>query len=171
MDPLTSTARENSSSSCLQEIIALLEDKHESLVACRSRLKLTCSEIQEICSSLYSSSLQPNSLVHLLANVKALRILPELTALSESTIINLSPFHKLTHLEVWNVAILRVIHLSQLRSQLVHLALHGCVNTLDEVLLHCGGDLCTDSFLWSELHSLHINRFVFFFCRLFNKFY
>lgn len=157
------TRRSKSTSICLQEIVTLLKEKCESLASCRTRLSLTCNEVQEICCSLYSSSLQSSTLIRLLANVKAIRILPEFTPsvnVLEST-INLSPFHELTHLEVRNVTILRVIHLSQLRSQLVHLALHGgCVNILDEVLLQCGGDQCTDSFLWSELHSLHITRFV-----------
>lgn len=164
---VSATNNGNNSLSRLQEIVTLLQEKRESLAACRSRLSLTCKEIQEICSSLYSSSLSSHSesssfLVTLLANVRAIRILPEPASSSPllTETLNLSPFHRLTHLEVRNVAISRVIHLSQLRSQLNHLVLYACVETLSEVLQECGGDKCTDSFLWSELHSLHVTRYM-----------
>ena len=149
----------------LKEIICLLQEKSESLASCRSRLSLTQREIKEICSSLYSSFHSNNessssSLITLLGNVKAVRILPEppsnVPPLCET--INLSPFHRLIHLELRNVPITRVIHLSQLRSQLSHLVLYASADSLDEVLQECGGDKCTDSFLWSELHSLHVTK-------------
>lgn len=157
------TSIRKTSRSRLQDIILLLQDKGESLAACRSRLSLTCKEIEDICCFLYSSSLLSDSVISLLDNVKAIRILPEpaSSSASESTPINLSPFHKLTHLELRNVSISRVINLSQLRSQIVQLVLHVCTDTLDQVLRECGGDKCTDSFLWSELHSLHITRYYF----------
>ena len=51
----------------------------------------------------------------------------------------------------------KLIHLSKLRSSLKHLVLSGCLlDSLDRVLVQCGGDHCLDSFLWSELHSLHV---------------
>lgn len=158
------TAAANTSQSRLQEIILLLHNKRESLAACRSRLSLTSRQIQDICSSLYSSSChsqtESSSLLNLLGNVRAIKIVPDPASLSLplNEIVNLSPFHQLTHLEVRNVAMSRVIHLSQLRSQLRHLVLYACLDSLDEVLQECGGDKCTDSFLWSELASLHVTR-------------
>ena len=158
-----STANTNSHSR-LKEILSLLHEKRESLAACRSRLSLTSRQIQDICSALYSSSChsqtESSSLLNLLANVRAIKIVsePASSSLPLSETINLSPFHQLTHLEVRNVAMSHVIHLSQLRSQLHHLVLYACLDSLDEVLQECGGDKCTDSFLWSELNSLHVTR-------------
>ena len=149
----------------LQDIIFLLHNKRESLAACRSRLSLTSRQIQDICSALYSSSLhlqhaESSSLHNLLSYVKAIKIVPEPASspLLLNETINLSPFHQLTHLEVRNVPILHIIHLSQLRSQLHHLVLYACLDSLDEALQGCGGDKCSDTFLWSELHSLHVTR-------------
>ena len=151
----------------LQDIIFLLHNKRESLAACRSRLSLTSRQIQDICSALYSSSLhlqhaESSSLHNLLSYVKAIKIVPEPASspLLLNETINLSPFHQLTHLEVRNVPILHIIHLSQLRSQLHHLVLYACLDSLDEALQGCGGDKCSDSFLWSELHSLHVTRYL-----------
>ena len=73
--------------------------------------------------------------------------------------MNLSPFHHLTHLEIVGpeVDIAKLIHLSKLRSSLKHLVLSSClIDSLDRLLVECGGDECLDSFLWSELHSLHV---------------
>ena len=64
-----------------------------------------------------------------------------------------------THLEVRGVFVSSLTHLSKLRSQLKSLVLDGqCLESgcLDEALVGCGGDRCQDSFLWSELHSLHV---------------
>ena len=53
--------------------------------------------------------------------------------------------------------IAKLIHLSKLRSSLKHLVLSSClIDSLDRLLVECGGDECLDSFLWSELHSLHV---------------
>lgn len=160
---LSSALGTNSSNQTrLEEIVSLLEDKRESLAACRSRLSLTTRQIQDICTALYSSSLHStsdsSSLHNLLDNVKAIKITPNSANLvsSPSEIVNLSPFHQLTYLDIRSIDISHVIHLSQLRSQLHHLVLSACVDSLNEVLQECGGDKCTDSFLWSELHSLHV---------------
>lgn len=147
----------------LQDIIFLLQNKKESLAASRSRLSLTSKQIQEICSALYSSSsysqhAESSSLHNLLSNVKAIKIIPEPASSSSllSETINLAPFHQLTHLEVRNIPIIHLSHLSQLRSQLHHLVLYACLDSLDDALQGCGGDNCSETFLWSELHSLHV---------------
>ena len=70
--------------------------------------------------------------------------------------VYLSPFHNLSYLEVRNIDIDHLVHLSKLRGQLRTLVIHSFVKSLDDVLLRCGGDKSVDSFLWSELHSLHI---------------
>ena len=131
------SAANSNSHSRLKEILSLLHEKRESLAACRSRLSLTSRQIQDICSALYSSSChsqtESSSLLNLQANVTAIKIVSER-----------------------NVAMSHVIHLSQLRSH--HLVLYACLDSLDEVLQECGGDKCTDSFLWSELNSLHVTR-------------
>lgn len=151
----------------LQDIIFLLQNKKESLAASRSRLSLTSKQIQEICSALYSSSsysqhAESSSLHNLLSIVKAIKIIPEPASSSSllSETINLAPFHQLTHLEVRNIPIVHLSHLSQLRSQLHHLVLYACLDSLDDALQGCGGDNCSETFLWSELHSLHVTRYV-----------
>lgn len=65
------------------------------------------------------------------------------------------------HLEVRNVPISSLSGLSKLRSQLKSLVLYGgsCLENLDEALVQCGGDKSQDSFLWSELQSLHATSF------------
>lgn len=151
----------------LQDIIFLLQNKRESLAASRSRLNLTNNQIQEICSAIYSSSshlqnAESSSLHKLLSNVKVIKIIPEHASSSSlfCETINLAPFHQLTHLEVRNISIFHLVHLSQLRSQLHHLVLCACLDSLDDALQGCGGDKCSETFLWSELHSLHVTRYI-----------
>jgi Leucine-rich repeat (LRR) protein len=150
----------SSISQSLLYIQTILEEKGEALAAGSCRLTLTPGLTQEICSALYSSNRTPDN-VHLhdlVSNIRAIRINPEACNSSISQTVYLSPFHNLTYLEVRYIDIYSLIHLSKLRSQLKHLVLYSCVHSLDDVLLRCGGDKCVDSFLWSELHSLHVNN-------------
>lgn len=101
---------------------------------------------------------------HLYSNFDLSNVLPTITSLrinSNSLLgsendgpVFLSPFPNLTHLEIEKIEAGRVMHLSKLRSVLNHLMLISCVQSLDEVLIECGGDECVDGFLWSELHTL-----------------
>lgn len=147
----------------LQEILVLLKSKRDNLNAGRSRLTLSGSHIQELCSKIYTSKPStPESLSDLLLCVKALRIVPESGRHSPdpNQVINLSPFHNLTQLEVRTVNVSQLTNLSKLRSQLNHLVLYACVDSLNTILLECGGDKCLDSFLWSELQSLYVTRYL-----------
>lgn len=161
---LPPTAKDNNcQKETLQEILMVLESKRENLKAGRSRLTLSGSHIQELCSKIYkskSNTTESPPLSDLLLCVKALRIVPETGRHSPdpNQVINLSPFHNLTYLEVNTVTVSQLTNLSKLRSQLNHLVLYACVDSLNTVLLECGGDKCLDSFLWSELQSLYVTR-------------
>ena len=140
-------------SQMLNYIISLLDEKRDSFNSGSCRLTLTASLTQELQSAV-NYPLSPNprdrDVSSLLSNVKSLRI----SSKSDDGLVDLSPFPNLTHLEIVNVPSGNLNHLSKLRSQLNHLVLLSCVQSLGEILIECGGDGCVDSFLWSELHTL-----------------
>ena len=145
-------------SASLQLIETILEEKATALAAGNCRLTLTASLTREMCSLLYNCNrIASQSRFHaLVGNVRAVRVNSETDGSHIPQQVYLSPFRNLTYLEVRNVDVCGLVHLSKLRAQLKQLVLVSCVGSLDDVLARCGGDKCVDNFLWSELHSLHV---------------
>jgi len=137
----------------LSYILSILDEKRDSFHSGSCRLTLTASLTQEIQSAI-NYPLSPNprdqNVSSLLSNVKSLRI----SSKNDNSPVDLSPFPNVTHLEIVSVPAANLNHLSKLRSQLNQLVLLSSAQSLNEILIECGGDGCVDSFLWSELNTL-----------------